>query len=580
MVFAARRRRAHGLDLAAAQMAQLGASTTCATGCAASPTSATAEVLRGRKELLAGVPGARARADGPARCWPASCRGSTRRCSTRSTRHQDAGPRRPSSSAPPATSWSSSLARVLGMDGGIGTRYEVDADGRFTGELDGPFVYGEGKVEAMRRFAAEHDIDLAESYAYSDSVSDLPMLRAVGNPVVVNPDPDAARDRPRRRAGEMLRFERLGRRWRRGRGTALAACRRRQLCSPRARRSQPQPAAVACAADSALIRAASQPAFARSQPLECARTMASRARGAARAPTSGARMSTSGSAEREALFETISGEPIKPLYTEEDRAGADPEREIGCPGEFPFTRGVYPSMYRGRLWTMRQFAGFGTAEETNERFRYLLDHGQTGLSTAFDMPTLMGYDSDDARSARRGRACGASRSTRLDDMETLFDGIPLDEVTDSMTINAPGARSCSPSTSSRPRSRASPPSKLGGTIQNDILKEYIAQKEWCFPIEPAMRLVTRHDRVVHARDAALAPDLDLRLPHPRGRLDRRAGARLHAQGRLHLRRARRSSAASTSTTSRRGCPSSSTPTSTSSRRSPSTARPAGSGRAR
>ena len=110
--------------------------------------------------------------------------------------------------------------------------------------------------------------------------------------------------------------------------------------------------------------------------------------------------------ERDALFTTISGEPVKPLYTEEDLADNDPERDIGYPGEYPFTRGVYPSMYRGRLWTMRQFAGFGTAEETNERFRYLLDHGQTGLSTAFDMPTLMGHDSDNAALARRGRARG------------------------------------------------------------------------------------------------------------------------------------------------------------------------------
>ena len=115
--------------------------------------------------------------------------------------------------------------------------------------------------------------------------------------------------------------------------------------------------------------------------------------------------------EREALFETISGEPIEPLYTEEDLAECDAERDLGYPGEYPYTRGVYPSMYRGRLWTMRQFAGFGTAEETNERFRYLLDHGQTGLSTAFDMPTLMGLDSDHAPLARRGRASRASRST-------------------------------------------------------------------------------------------------------------------------------------------------------------------------
>jgi methylmalonyl-CoA mutase N-terminal domain/subunit len=193
------------------------------------------------------------------------------------------------------------------------------------------------------------------------------------------------------------------------------------------------------------------------------------------------------SAEREALFETISGEPVRPLYTEEDRADSDPERDIGLPGEYPFTRGVYPSMYRGRLWTMRQFAGFGTAEETNERFRYLLDHGQTGLSTAFDMPTLMGLDSDNGRSLGEVGVEGVAIDT-LDDMETLFAGIPLDEVTVSMTINAPAAMLLAFYVVAAEEKGISP-EHLGGTIQTDILKEYIAQKEWCFPIEPALRLV-------------------------------------------------------------------------------------------
>jgi len=192
--------------------------------------------------------------------------------------------------------------------------------------------------------------------------------------------------------------------------------------------------------------------------------------------------------ERDALFTTISGEPVKPLYTEEDAAARDPERDIGLPGEYPFTRGVYPSMYRGRLWTMRQFAGFGTAEETNERFRYLLDHGQTGLSTAFDMPTLMGHDSDSPRSEGEVGREGVAIDT-LDDMQTLFAGIPLAEVTTSMTINAPAAillafYVCVAEEQGVPREQ------LGGTIQTDILKEYIAQKEWCFPIDPAMRIVT------------------------------------------------------------------------------------------
>jgi methylmalonyl-CoA mutase N-terminal domain/subunit len=191
--------------------------------------------------------------------------------------------------------------------------------------------------------------------------------------------------------------------------------------------------------------------------------------------------------QREALFETISGQEIKPLYTEEDRAGSDPERDLGFPGEYPYTRGVYPSMYRGRLWTMRQFAGFGTAEETNERFHYLLDHGQTGLSTAFDMPTLMGLDSDADRSLGEVGVEGVAIDT-LDDMETLFAGIDLGRVTTSMTINAPAAILLAFYVCTA-EEQGVPPEKLGGTIQTDILKEYIAQKEWCFPIEPAMRLV-------------------------------------------------------------------------------------------
>ena len=192
--------------------------------------------------------------------------------------------------------------------------------------------------------------------------------------------------------------------------------------------------------------------------------------------------------EREALFETISGHPVRPLYTEDDIADWDSERDLGLPGSYPYTRGPYPSMYRGRLWTMRQFAGFGTVEETNERFRYLLDHGQTGLSTAFDMPTLMGLDSDHGRSLGEVGVEGVALDT-VDDMETLFDRIPLDEVTVSMTINAPAAIVLAFYVVAAEENGIAP-AKLGGTIQTDILKEYIAQKEWCFPIEPAMRLVT------------------------------------------------------------------------------------------
>jgi methylmalonyl-CoA mutase, N-terminal domain len=192
--------------------------------------------------------------------------------------------------------------------------------------------------------------------------------------------------------------------------------------------------------------------------------------------------------ERNALFETISGHPIRALYTDEDLAEWDRDRDLGYPGEHPFTRGVYPSMYRGRLWTMRQFAGFGTAEETNERFRYLLDHGQHGLSTAFDMPTLMGLDSDHARSLGEVGVEGVAIDT-VDDMETLFAGIPLDEVTVSMTINAPAAILLAFYVVAA-EEKGIGPERLGGTIQTDILKEYIAQKEWCFPIDPALRLVT------------------------------------------------------------------------------------------
>src|ERR671917_1766421 len=192
--------------------------------------------------------------------------------------------------------------------------------------------------------------------------------------------------------------------------------------------------------------------------------------------------------QREALFETISGEPVRPLYTADDLAEWDPELDLGFPGEYPYTRGPYPSIYRVRLWTMRQFAGFGTVEETNERFRYLLDHGQMGLSTAFDMPTLMGLDSDHGRSLGEVGVEGVAIDT-VDDMETLFAGIPLDEVTVSMTINAPAAIILAFYVVAAEENGVGP-EQLGGTIQADILKEYIAQKEWCFPVDPAMRLLT------------------------------------------------------------------------------------------
>ncbi len=190
--------------------------------------------------------------------------------------------------------------------------------------------------------------------------------------------------------------------------------------------------------------------------------------------------------ERDGDFSTLGGVDVAPLYTEVDLP-ADRLASIGLPGQPPFTRGVYPSMYRGRLWTMRQFAGFGTAEETNERFRYLLAHGQTGLSTAFDMPTLMGHDSDSPRSLGEVGREGVAVDT-LDDMTDLFAGIDVGEISVSMTINGPAAVVLAFYVAAAEQ-RGVPAERLAGTVQADILKEYIAQKEWCFPIDPAMRLL-------------------------------------------------------------------------------------------
>ncbi len=187
---------------------------------------------------------------------------------------------------------------------------------------------------------------------------------------------------------------------------------------------------------------------------------------------------------------TLSGMPVRPLYTEADLpGGGQPAPSIGLPGEYPYTRGIHETMYRGQLWTMRQFAGYGTAEETNERFRYLLAHGQTGLSTAFDMPSLMGHDSDHAKSLGEVGREGVAVDT-VDDMETLFAGIDLGEVSVSMTVNAPAAVMLAYYVVAAELDPAypTPAEHLSGTIQADILKEYIAQKEWCFPVDPAMRL--------------------------------------------------------------------------------------------
>jgi methylmalonyl-CoA mutase N-terminal domain/subunit len=190
---------------------------------------------------------------------------------------------------------------------------------------------------------------------------------------------------------------------------------------------------------------------------------------------------------RGAEFTTLSGVPLEALYGPDD-APVDVERDLGLPGQFPFTRGVHPTMYRGRLWTMRQFAGFGTASQTNQRFKFLLEHGQTGLSVAFDFPTLMGYDSDHAYALGEVGQVGVAIAS-LEDMETLMDGIPMDRVSTSMTINGPAPIllafyiACG-------EKRGIDPKLLRGTVQNDILKEYQAQHAWLVPAEPALRMIT------------------------------------------------------------------------------------------
>ena len=195
-----------------------------------------------------------------------------------------------------------------------------------------------------------------------------------------------------------------------------------------------------------------------------------------------------GPTARGETFHTSSGIPLAGCYTPADLADHDFARDVGAPGEYPFTRGVYPTMYRGRLWTMRQFSGFGTARDTNARYHYLLDHGQTGLSVAFDMPTIMGYDSDHPRSEGEVGRCGVAIDS-LRDMEILFDEIDLSKITTSMTINAPASillafYLC---TGEKQGARFD---QMGGTIQNDILKEYIAQKSWIYPPEPSLRIIT------------------------------------------------------------------------------------------
>ncbi|RME30434.1 MAG: methylmalonyl-CoA mutase, partial [Deltaproteobacteria bacterium] len=192
--------------------------------------------------------------------------------------------------------------------------------------------------------------------------------------------------------------------------------------------------------------------------------------------------------ERLERFSTVSDLEIPRICTPQDIGELDYSRDLGMPGRYPYTRGVYPTMHRGRLWTMRQFAGFGTPEDTNRRYRYLLEQGQTGLSVAFHYPTLMGYDSDHPRARGEVGKCGVAVDT-LRDMEVIFDGIPLDKVTTSMTINGPAGILLAMYIVVAEKQGVSP-DKIGGTIQNDILKEYIAQKSWIFPPRPSMRIIT------------------------------------------------------------------------------------------
>jgi methylmalonyl-CoA mutase N-terminal domain/subunit len=193
-------------------------------------------------------------------------------------------------------------------------------------------------------------------------------------------------------------------------------------------------------------------------------------------------------AERKRRFTTLGGIPLKAVYTQEDLAGRDPETSIGFPGEFPYTRGIYPTMYRGRLWTMRQYAGFGSAAQSNERFRYLLSRGQTGLSVAFDLPTQIGHDSDHHRAAGEVGKVGVAIDS-IEDMEALFDGIPLESVSTSMTINSTAAILLALYVAVAKKHGANL-QKLSGTVQNDILKEYIARGTYIYPPRPAMRIVT------------------------------------------------------------------------------------------
>ena len=238
--------------------------------------------------------------------------------------------------------------------------------------------------------------------------------------------------------------------------------------------------------------------------------------------------------ERRERFETSSGIEIRDLYTAADIAGLDEDRDLGRPGEYPFTRGVQPTMYRSRFWTMRQYAGFATAEETNRRFRYLLEQGQTGLSVAFDLPTQMGYDSDAREAEGEVGRVGVPISS-LADMAVLLDGLPLGEVSTSMTINATAPILLALYVAAA-EAQGVPRSGISGTTQNDILKEYIARGHVHLPATAVDAPRDRRVRVLRHRAAQVEHDLHQRLPHARGRGDRGTGARVHPRRRDRLRR--------------------------------------------
>jgi methylmalonyl-CoA mutase N-terminal domain/subunit len=249
-------------------------------------------------------------------------------------------------------------------------------------------------------------------------------------------------------------------------------------------------------------------------------------------------------AERQ--FTTISGVPIEPVYGPADLAGVDLAREIPEPGEFPYTRGIHRDMYRGKLWTMRQFSGFSTPEETNRRYHYLLSQGQTGLSVAFDLPTLMGYDADHAMSEGEVGKCGAPVSS-LEDMEILFRGIPLGDVTVSMTINSPACVLWAMYLAVAEQQGVEW-SRLSGTLQNDILKEYIAQKEYIFPPRPSMRTPSSSARATR-RALIRSRSADITSAKRARRRCRNSRSRCATEWNTWI---GRSSAASRSTNSRRG----------------------------